>query len=75
MTNAIQPHLFGDEESDAPHYASFILRCWTGKGGKVRVRLIDVHSGVSRPVTDLADLPGLVRRLVAEGAPDQEDTR
>ena len=54
------------DEQDRPHFASFVLRCWKGESGQVRARLLDVHSGVSHPLADLADLPGLVDRLLAE---------
>ena len=53
-----------DETTDTVTYASFILRCWTGPGGQIRVRLIDVQTGVSRPVADLAGLPEQVRDLM-----------
>lgn len=75
MTDASHRHPFGNEQSDPPHHTSFIVRCWTGEGEKVHVRLTGVHSGVSRPMTGLADLPGLVRRWIAQAIPDQEDVR
>ena len=46
---------------------SFILRCWID--AKVRVRLIDVRTGVNYPVANLSDLPGLIRRLLAQRPP------
>lgn len=60
-----------DEPTDLQgnYYASFILRCWTSPGGQIRARLIDVQSGVSRPVADLADLPEQVRSLMARSLP------
>jgi len=42
--------------------------------GQIRARLTDVHSGISYPVTDLADLPGLVRRMMTQ-APSGENER
>ena len=45
-----------DETTDEVTYASFILRCWTGPGGRIRVRLIDVHLASAEAVADLADL-------------------
>ena len=54
------------EEPNLPHYASFVLRCWTGEDGHVRARLIDAHSGVGHPIGELGDLPQLVRRLLEE---------
>ena len=51
------------------HRASFILRCWMDASGEVRVRLIDVRSGVGYPLGCLSDLPGLVRRLVLRQLP------
>jgi hypothetical protein len=64
---------FDSREPEPPHYASFVLRCWTGDLGQIRARLIDVHSGVSRPVNDLAELPGLVRHLVEQAVPDEQE--
>jgi len=58
-----------DETTEEVTYASFILRCWTGPGGQIRVRLIDVQSGVSRPVAGVDDLPEQVRRLMAKSLP------
>ncbi len=54
------------EQSEPPQYTSFILRCWTVEGGGIRARLVDVHSGVHFPVSDLAELPALVRSLVTD---------
>jgi len=54
------------DEQDRPHLASFVLRCWQGEGGRVRARLLDVHSGINHPLSDLTDLPGLVERLLAQ---------
>jgi len=72
MSDTVPTPPFDSEESKSPHYASFILRCWTCETGQIRARLTDVHSGVSCPVTDLADLPRLVRRMVAQ-APSGEN--
>ena len=66
MPDTIQPPLLKDEEPNLPHYASYILRCWTGRDDRVRARLFEVHSGVSYPVASLAELPALVRRLVTQ---------
>jgi hypothetical protein len=76
MPDIIQSQPGEDEESFLPDYASFILRCWTNRQGRVRARLIDVHSGVSHPVASLAALPELVHRLVAKDlpSPSPEDT-
>jgi hypothetical protein len=59
--------------AEAAHHASFVLRCWTDAAGGVRVRLIEVHSGVSYPLARLVDLPDLVRRLLVRSPvlPDQ----
>ena len=46
---------------------SFILRCWID--AKVRVRLVDVRTGVDYPVANLSDLPDLIRRLLAQRSP------
>jgi hypothetical protein len=48
-------------------HASFILRCWSNPGGKVRARLIDVRTGVTYPLADLDDIPALTRRLLGTG--------
>jgi hypothetical protein len=58
-----------DEPAGAVTYASFVLRCWRSHGGGIRARLIDVQSGVSRPVADLADLPEQVRCLMTRSLP------
>jgi hypothetical protein len=65
MSDTVPVPFSSHEEPQPPRYASFILRCWTGDTGSMHARLIDVHSGVARPVSDLADLPALVRTLVA----------
>lgn len=62
------PHVSSDDVSDdvhttAPHYASFILRCWQD-ADRVRARLIDVSSGAAYPVADLDALPEMVTRLL-----------
>ena len=70
-----RPRTHGPE--DAPQYASFLLRCWAGEGGRVRARLIEVRSGLSYPLADLAGLPSLVQHLVARAGqatlPDSAD--
>jgi hypothetical protein len=58
------PHIPSDDaHTTAPHYASFILRCWQD-AERVRARLIDVSSGATYPVTDLDVLPEMVARLL-----------
>lgn len=69
MSGPSQSQFSQDESAFLPDYASFILRCWTNKQGQVRARLIDVHSGVSHPVTSLTTLPELIRGLVARDSP------
>lgn len=65
MTNSMPlPALLG-EESDLTCYTSFVLRCWLTGEGHIHARLIDVHSGRSYPLADLADLPERIRCLVA----------
>lgn len=64
MTQNAQDNVPGSEDLRVPHYASFILRCQMDTKGKIHARLIDVNSGVSYPVADLAALPEQVRRLV-----------
>ncbi len=71
MSDTVPAPPFDSEARESPHYASFVLRCWTCEMGQIRARLTDVHSGISYPVTDLADLPGLVRRMVTQ-APSGE---
>ena len=68
--DAASPQPAEGGETVPPRYASFILRCWTSDAGQLRARMIDVRSGVSRPLADLAELPGLVRHLMAEALPD-----
>ena len=52
-----------------PPIVSFVLRCWADGAGHVRARLIDVSSGASHPIPDLAQLPALVARLIAGDEP------
>jgi hypothetical protein len=61
-----------NDDLGASVYASYILRCWMSKSGQVRVRLVDVSSGTSHPMTDLNALPDFLRRLIAEQHPDKE---
>ncbi len=63
----------GEDTGQSPpsHFTSFVLRCWVGDGGQMRARLTDVHSGLSYPVADPADLPGLVSHLVAQDQPGE----
>lgn len=58
--------------TDASGHASFILRCWAAPGQPVRVRIVDVNTGVSHPVADLNTLPAFLRELIAEQPPDKE---
>ena len=74
MTNSTHTYPLKDEEPDTIHHASFILRCWTDEAREMRARLIDVRSGISYPLTDLAGLPALVRRLVTETVPTEPPT-
>ena len=55
-----------DEELTALRPASFILRCWIGRGHETRARLVDVHSGVSYPLANLRDLPNLIEHLLGD---------
>ncbi len=64
-----EPH--DEADSAPPHYISFVLRCRVAADGSVMARLSEVRSGLSSTVTDLDDLPDLVRRSIA----DQEATR
>ena len=61
-------------EGSLPHYASFMLRCWRGEGERVRVRLIEVASGESFALADLAGLPGLLQRLLASAERAEADS-
>jgi hypothetical protein len=54
-------------------YATYILRCWTTRSNKLRVRLVDVSSGIQHPVHDVSLLPDLLRRLIAAQLPDKEE--
>jgi hypothetical protein len=59
-------------ESAPPHYTSFILRCHVDTDGRVRARLVDVRSGISCPIGDLEEVPGIVRGLLTPVAEDDE---
>lgn len=69
VTQNAQDNVPGSEDLRAPHYASFILRCRVDTKGKIYARLIDVNSGMSYPVAELAALPEQVRHLVARSLP------
>lgn len=56
-------------EEKPPQYASFILRCWLDGQGEIRCRLVEVGSGISHPLHDLAALPGLVKHLLSRWKP------
>ena len=70
MASTVQVRPDG-EEHNLPLYSSFILRCWIGRGGQVRARLIEVRSGVSHPVIDLDELPELLYRLITNTASNE----
>jgi hypothetical protein len=59
-----EPH--DEVEVAASHYISFILRCRITADGSVLARLSEVRSGLSSAVTDLDELPDLVRRFIAD---------
>jgi len=59
-----EPH--DEVDSASPHYISFVLRCRVSADGSVLARLSEVRSGLSSAVTDLDDLPDLVRRTIAD---------
>jgi hypothetical protein len=40
--------------------------------GRVRARLVDVRSGISCPIGDLEEVPGIVRGLLTPVAEDDE---
>ena len=73
MKDAIPDPPVDPKKTASPHHASYILRCWTGDLGQIRARLVDVHSGVTWPVPNLVDLPGLVQRLMVQATPDAEE--
>jgi len=54
------------ENDVSPPASSFILRYWCTESGHTRGYLLDVRSGIRHPVPDLADLPDLVRSLIAK---------
>lgn len=73
MKDSIRLRTSPDEKSDLTLFASFILRCWLSGEGHIHARLIDVHSGRSYPLADLADLPEQIRGLVAQTRPGEQD--
>lgn len=58
------PHPTDEAERAPRRYVSFVLRCRTTPAGDVRAQLSEVHSGVTRTVADLDDLPDLIRRWI-----------
>lgn len=68
--NTAQPAESADRGEQG--YATYILRCWTTRSEKLRVRLVDVSSGIEHPVHDVSVLPDLLRRLIAAQLPDKE---
>jgi len=65
MENAANFGLPEDGAADSPCHASFILRCWIGQGQHVRIRLIDVSTGIIHTVGNPEQVPALLRRLIA----------
>ncbi len=53
-----------ESQPTAPCHASFIVRCWIGQEQQMRIRLIDVNSGISHPVANLDNLPKLLISLL-----------
>lgn len=52
-----------------PHYTSFILRCRVNEKGRIQCQLVEVGSGISHALCDLAVLPELVKKLVSKWDP------
>jgi hypothetical protein len=63
-----EPEPSNEAESVLPRYASFVLRCQITAGGGILARLSEVSSGLCYSVTDLDELPSLVRRRMADQA-------
>ena len=62
---SVVPELSPEEgEEAAPCHASFVVRCWISREQPMRIRLIDVNSGISHPVADLNSLPRLLLSLL-----------
>jgi hypothetical protein len=66
-----EPH--NQIEDAQPRHASFILRCQTSAGGRLRARLVDVRSGVSCSIGDLDELPDIVRGLLSQASPAEDE--
>lgn len=73
MRHSIQYEPSPEGGPDVTHYASFVLRCWLSEEGPLHARLIDVHSGCSYPLADLAALPERIRGLLAQAWPEWQD--
>ena len=69
----ISEHADYAENDVGPSASSFILRYWCTESGHTRGYLLDVRSGIRHPVPDLAELPELVRSLIATLAESARD--
>lgn len=51
-----------------PPQVSLVLRCWVKENGEIYARLVDVHRQVPVQVSDINQLPGIIRRLLKRKA-------
>ena len=51
---------------DLIYRTSYVLRCWINEEKQVRLLLVDVHSGKSIPLADLAELPAVLKTMLAD---------
>lgn len=66
VTTTPQGESRSEAEGALPRYISFVLRCRITADGLVLARLSEVRSGRASAVTDLDQLPALVRQWMAE---------
>ena len=72
MGESAQTQMEGDSSAspcsqkgvDAGQRVHFILRGWRTAEGTIRAELQDVQTGRRYPVSDLAQLPGLVQQVM-----------
>ena len=55
---------FEFDEKPAGLRASFILRCWTADSGEFLSSLMDVRTRATYPLSDVDELPELIRDLM-----------
>jgi len=60
-------------QNDRPVLQScYVLRLWWAQSGELYGYVLDVRSGIRHPLSRLAELPALIRSLVAKSDANEE---